>query len=130
MPYFIIWVSPKSIVLIESCNKQAVRANVNKPSDANVCRALCHNTEFILVTYDPQITHGNKSAIENKLSEEKTVHRVEQTFQLETRELDLAKEFGGAYHLTENFGNSGWKVHGKVTSNLQFQPKIEEYVLR
>ena len=21
----------------------------------------------------------------------------------------------GAYHLTENFGNSGWKVNGKVT---------------
>ena len=56
-----------SIVLIQSCNKQAVRVNVNKPSDANVCCTLCHNTEFIFVTHDPQITHGNKSAIENKL---------------------------------------------------------------
>ena len=35
----------------------------------------------------------------------------------------------GAYHLTENFGNSGWKVNGKVTFR-NFQPKIEEYVLR
>ena len=35
----------------------------------------------------------------------------------------------GAYHLTENFGNSGWKVNGKVTFR-KFQPKIEEYVLR
>ena len=34
----------------------------------------------------------------------------------------------GAYHLTENFGNSGWKVNGKVTFR-NFQPKIEEYVL-
>ena len=35
----------------------------------------------------------------------------------------------GSYHLTENFGNSGWKVNGKVTFR-KFQPKIEEYVLR
>ena len=35
----------------------------------------------------------------------------------------------GAYHLKENFGNSGWKVNGKVTLR-KFQPKIEEYVLR
>ena len=35
----------------------------------------------------------------------------------------------GAYHLTENFGNSGWKVNGKFTFR-KFQPKIEEYVLR
>ena len=35
----------------------------------------------------------------------------------------------GAYHLTENFENSGWKVNGKVTFR-KFQPKIEEYVLR
>ena len=35
----------------------------------------------------------------------------------------------GAYHLTENFGNSRWKVNGKVTF-WKFQPKIEEYVLR
>ena len=25
-----------------------------------VCRALCHNTAFIFVTYDPQITHGKQ----------------------------------------------------------------------
>ena len=31
----------------------------------------------------------------------------------------------GAYHLTENFGNSGWKINGKVTFR-KFQPKIEE----
>ena len=35
----------------------------------------------------------------------------------------------GAFHLKENFGNSGWKVNGKVTFR-KFQPKIEEYVLR
>ena len=35
----------------------------------------------------------------------------------------------GAYHLTENVGNSGWKVNDKVTFR-KFQPKIEEYVLR
>ena len=35
---------------------------------------------------------------------------------------------GVLYHLTENFGNSGWKVNGKVTFR-KFQPKIEEYVL-
>ena len=29
----------------------------------------------------------------------------------------------GAYHLTENVGNSGWKVNGKVTFR-KFQPKI------
>ena len=38
-------------------------------------------------------------------------------------------EARGAYHLTENVGNSGWKVNGKVTFR-KFQPKIEEYVLR
>ena len=37
--------------------------------------------------------------------------------------------YRGAYHLTENFENSGWKVNGKVTFR-KFQPKIEEYVLR
>ena len=31
--------------------------------------------------------------------------------------------------LTENFGNSGWKVNGKTTFR-KFQPLIEEYVLR
>ena len=31
--------------------------------------------------------------------------------------------------MTENFGNSGRKVNGKVTFR-KFQPKIEEYVLR
>ena len=36
---------------------------------------------------------------------------------------------GAYYHLTENFGNSGWKVNGKVTFR-KFEPKIEEYVLR
>ena len=35
----------------------------------------------------------------------------------------------GDYPLTENSGNSGWKVNGKVTFR-KFQPKIEEYVLR
>ena len=55
-------------------DKQAVPANVNKPSEANVCRALCHDTEFISVTYDPQITHGNKSAIENKVFGKNRVH--------------------------------------------------------
>ena len=35
----------------------------------------------------------------------------------------------GAYHLTENVGNLGWKVNGKVTFR-KFQPKIKEYVLR
>ena len=42
------------------------------------------------------------------------------------RILDVTR---GAYHLTENVGNSGWKVNGKVTFR-KFQPKIEEYVLR
>ena len=28
-----------------------------------------------------------------------------------------------AYHLTENFGNSGWKVNGTVTYFRKFQPK-------
>ena len=41
----------------------------------------------------------------------------------------VARETGGAYHLTENFGNSGLKVNGKVTFR-KFRPKIEEYVLR
>ena len=35
----------------------------------------------------------------------------------------------GAYHLKKKFGNSEWKVIGKVTFR-KFQPKIEEYVLR
>ena len=35
----------------------------------------------------------------------------------------------GAYHLTENFGNSGWKVNGRITFR-KFQSEIEEYVLR
>ena len=38
-------------------------------------------------------------------------------------------EFWGTYHVTANFGNSGWKVNGKVTFR-KFQPKIEEYVLK
>ena len=33
----------------------------------------------------------------------------------------------GAYHLTGNFGNSGWKVNGKVTFR-KFQPKIGGYI--
>ena len=38
-------------------------------------------------------------------------------------------EYWGTYHLTENFGNSGWMVNVKVTFR-KFQPKIEECVLR
>ena len=57
--------------------------------------ARCHNTEFISVTYDPQITRGNKSAIENKRFGKNTVQWVKQTFQLEIRESqDLAKDSG------------------------------------
>ena len=37
------------------------------------------------------------------------------------------KVWGG--DLTENLGNSGWKVNRKATFR-KFQPKIEEYVLR
>ena len=48
------------IVLIQSCNGHAIHANVNKPSDANVRRTPCHNTAFIFVTYDPQLTHGKQ----------------------------------------------------------------------
>ena len=29
----------RSLVLIQSCNRYAIRANVNKPSDANNCDA-------------------------------------------------------------------------------------------
>ena len=49
----IIWALPRSLLFIQSCNRHAIRANVNKPSDANVSRALCHNTAFIFVTYVP-----------------------------------------------------------------------------
>ena len=42
-------------------NRQVViRASLNKPSDANVCLVMCHNTAFIFVTYDPQITHDKQ----------------------------------------------------------------------
>ena len=39
-----IWASPKiefsrSLVLIQSCNRHEIRANVSKPSDENVCHA-------------------------------------------------------------------------------------------
>ena len=44
----------------QSCNRQAIRASVNNPSNANVCRAVCLNTAFIFITYDPQITHGKQ----------------------------------------------------------------------
>ena len=57
------------LVLIHSYNRHAIRANVNKPSDANVCCVLCHNTAFVFVTYDPQITHGKQigNTVEKKL---------------------------------------------------------------
>jgi len=35
----------------------------------------------------------------------------------------------GAYRLAENFGNSRWKIDGKVTFQ-KFQPKVKKYVLR
>ena len=38
---------PNSFVLMQSCNRHAIRASVNKPSDANVCRAVCHDTAVI-----------------------------------------------------------------------------------
>ena len=38
---------PNSFVLIQSCNRHAIRASVNKPSGANVCRAVCHDTAVI-----------------------------------------------------------------------------------
>ena len=48
---------------------------------------------------------------------------------LEYAKIRTVLQSRGAYHLTENFGNSGWKVNGKVTFR-KFQPKIEEYVQR
>ena len=47
------------LVLIQSWNRNTIRANVNKPSDPNVCRRMCHNTAFI-ITYNPQIMHGKQ----------------------------------------------------------------------
>ena len=43
--------------------------------------------------------------------------------------LEFLHDSEGAHHLTENFENSGWKVNVKVTFR-EFQPKIEEYILR
>ena len=41
-------------VLIQSCNRHAIRAN--KPSDANVCRAVCgYRTKYLVY----EITGGN-----------------------------------------------------------------------
>ena len=55
---------------------------------------------------------------------------VDKNFSCASFDKDIANwENWGAYHLTENFGKSGWKVNGKVTFR-KFQPKIEEYVLR
>ena len=48
------------LVLIQSWNRQAIRANVNKSSDPNVCSGMCHNTAFIFITYNPQIMHGKQ----------------------------------------------------------------------
>ena len=33
--FIIIWASPRSLVLIQTCNRHAIRANVNKTSDVN-----------------------------------------------------------------------------------------------
>ena len=50
----IILEKASSLVLIQSWNRNAIRANVNKPSDAKVCRALWVTTQHLsFVTYDP-----------------------------------------------------------------------------
>ena len=61
------------LVLIHSCNRHAIRANVNEPSDAIVCCVLCHNTAFVFVTYDPQITYGKQigNTVEKKLEKKR-----------------------------------------------------------
>ena len=48
------------LVLIQSCNRHEIHVSLNKPSDANVCCALCHNTAFIFVTYIPQVKHSKQ----------------------------------------------------------------------
>ena len=66
------------LVLIHSCNRHAIRADVNKPSDANVYCVLCHNTAFVFVTYDPQITHGKQigNTVEKKLEKTRYTERM------------------------------------------------------
>ena len=52
-------------------------------------------------------------------------------FSLATKSSGLVAKVAtrGAYHLAQNFENSGRKVNGKVIFR-KFQPKIEDYVLR
>ena len=64
--FFIIWASPKwsnqvRLFQFKVAIRHTLRGNVNKPSNANDYHALCHNTAFIFVTYDPQIMHGKQT---------------------------------------------------------------------
>ena len=62
--------------------------------------------ECLVEHYERQIAHNGAKIADSYESLEKSEH-------------------WGVYHLTENFGNSGWKVNGKTTFR-KFQPKIEE----
>ena len=52
--------------MIHTCSRDVTRVNVNKPRDEKVCRTMCHDTAFILVTNVPQITHGKENGDRNK----------------------------------------------------------------
>ena len=56
--------------------------NTCEPKQAkrrDVCCALCHNTAFIFVTYDPQITHGKQIGNRKQTFWKNKVHWVKQT---------------------------------------------------
>ena len=67
------------LVLIQSSNRHAIRAKVNKPSDANVYCAMSHDTASVLVTYVSQITHGNQIDKRKQTYWKNKVHWVKQT---------------------------------------------------
>ena len=101
---------------------------------ANVCSRSsrhCENSCHMINSHSClMVRHiGHVHTLPSSCADKKTIPRTGLLFPERLRDLGAISVTWGAYHLTENFGNSGWKINGKVTFR-KFQPKIEEYVLR
>ena len=122
------------------CKVRSFRNKVNNtPTYSSSLLLLCPRTvvyDFPARVFRPSAATSNTWRFKQTLSNPgwRVMHTVRSpmasSMTSSKRSISLQQMHSwGAYHLTENVGNSGWKVNGKTTFR-KFQPKIEEYVLR
>ena len=71
----LFWTSPSSLVLIQSCNRLAIRANVNKPSDATrMSAARSRHSIYPRYTHPTDNARQTNRQYKSNFKEKKKVH--------------------------------------------------------